>query len=251
MSDTAARSYKGIAIAIVIAGVLISASLFVAVDGAAKTITATETTTSTSTATTTASTTVTVTTTYTSYSDNTATSTTVTNETTFTDSIDGLQLLLAVNVDPVTVGNTLVADVVEFNSQGVANNVTASRDWAIPAALGSCPNTNVQPFGIALYSGYYNAQNVSKGTQLQVFPATVCPEYERYVSGYLFQADSDMAVVLPGSGPTPMAGSVEVVNGTAVAQGGGNLLNPGLYTLAAADEWGALAFLYVQVNGPP
>jgi hypothetical protein len=249
LSDTAARSYTGIAIAIVIAGVLISASLFVAVDGATKTVTTTETSTSTSTATTTASTTVIVTTTSTSYPGITTTTVTARNETTSSDSIDGLRLVLSVNSDPVTVGNALVADVLEFNSQATANNVTASRDWAISAVLSSCPNTNVQPFGIALYSGYYTAQNVSKGTQLQIFPATVCPEYERYVSGYLFQADSDVAVVLPGSGAAPMTGSAEIVNGTAFGQGAVQPLGPGLYTLVAADEWGTLAFLYVQVNG--
>jgi len=140
-------------------------------------------------------------------------------------------------------------NVTEFNTLSSLNEVNASGQWQIQGALSSCPNTNVQPFGIAVYKGHYTAQNVSQGTQLQIFPITPCPMYIRLVTGYLFQPNSDMATVLPGSGSTPMTASVDI-NGTYT--GMGQALPPGgAYTVVASDEWGALAFLYFQTTGVP
>jgi len=146
------------------------------------------------------------------------------------------------------VGGTIHVNVTEFNTLSSLNEVNESGQWQIQAALSSCPNTNVQPFGIAVYKGHYTAQNVSQGTQLQIFPITACPMYIRLVTGYLFQPNSDLATVLPGSGLAPMTGSVDF-NGTYSGLGQSLPLNPGSYTIVVADEWGCLAFLYFQVNG--
>jgi hypothetical protein len=170
---------------------------------------------------------------------------------TYAGSPGDLQLRLSMNTNDTYVGDTIQVNVSEFNTLSSTDNVTKSGDWQIQAALSSCPNTNVQPFGIALYRGYYTTQNVSQGTQLPIFPPTACPDYVRLITGYLFLPDSDLATVVPGSGLTAMTGIVEIVNGTAVGGGQGMLLNPGLYTVVAADEWGALAFLHFQVNGLP
>jgi hypothetical protein len=73
----------------------------------------------------------------------------------------------------------------------------------------------------------------------------------RLVTGYVFQPNSNLAAVLPGSGSTAMNGSVDVINATSVGFGQSQPLNPGRYTVVAADEWGGVAFLYFQVNGLP
>ena len=183
----------------------------------------------------------------------TQTTTTVTSsgeQSIYADSQDGLQLRLAINTSQVYPGGTILVNVSEFNTLNQANNVTEAAGWQIRVALSSCPNTNVQPFGIAVYRGHYTAQNVSQGTQLQIFPMTACPMYVRLVTGYYFQPNSDIASVEPGSGLTPMTGGV-VVDGTYGGSAGSMALIPGTYTVVAADEWGATAFLYFQVNGLP
>lgn len=198
----------------------------------------------------------TVYTTTTSSSTSSTTSSTVATGTetgngTYVESQYGLQLQLSINTVQVPTGGTIQVNVTELNTLDQENNVSRSSDYSVPVALSSCPNTNVQPFGIALYKGYYTAQNLSLGSQVPIFPPTVCPMYERLVTGYLFQPRSDLAVVLPGSGVTPMTASVDVGNGTAVGGGPQPSLDPGTYTLVAADEWGGFAILYFQIQGPP
>jgi hypothetical protein len=169
---------------------------------------------------------------------------------TFADSQHGLQLRLSISTDlAITGANVVSVNVSEFNTLSGPNNVTMSSQWQTQAALSSCPNTNFQPFGIAVYLGHFTAQNVSQGSQLQIFPITACPMYIRLITGYLFQPNSDVATVLPGSGPTPMTASVDI-NGTYSGLGQSLPLNPGTYTVVAADEWGALAFLYFEVSAP-
>ncbi|MGA2200174.1 MAG: hypothetical protein ABSG45_09580 [Nitrososphaerales archaeon] len=170
---------------------------------------------------------------------------------TYANSVTGDQLRLSLSSNNVYTGGTLMANVSEFNTNGGVINVTKWDAWQIPAALNSCPNTDVRPFGIAVYKGHYTAQNVSQGSQVPIFPQVVCPLYVREVTGYLLLPDSDLAYVLPGYTSLTMLGSVDIVNGTSVGRGQSLGLNPGLYTVVAADEWGTLAFLYVQINGLP
>jgi hypothetical protein len=180
----------------------------------------------------------------TSASANQATSTSIASQ-------DGLQLGLSVNGNVFSAGQNISVTVSEFNVLGQTNNVSSSGDWFVPVALGSCTNLNYLPIGVALFAGHYDADNVSSGTRVQIFPVTVCPMIVRYISGYEFQADSDLATILPGSAPTAITASVDVVNGTSTGAGIGqtSALNPGQYTIVAADEWGAVAFLYFQVQG--
>jgi hypothetical protein len=70
--------------------------------------------------------------------------------------------------------------------------------------------------------------------------------YIRLVTGYEFQPLSNLAVVLPSSGasPSPLDGNVYLsMTYSPQAQ----QLSPGTYTVVAADEWGALVFLYFTV----
>ena len=200
----------------------------------------------TSTIATSTSTMVTSTSTVATSTSTTSTSSTSHQTTTSVGSKDGLQLILSIDTNSAFEGGSILVNVSEFNTLDVSNNVTRSGAWQVQGALSSCPNTNFQPFGVAVYQGHYASQNVSQGAQLSIFPITACPMFERLITGYLFQPDSDLAAVLPGSGSTPMTAGVEV-NGTYAGLGESTPLNPGTYTVVAADEWGATAFLYLQV----
>jgi hypothetical protein len=162
------------------------------------------------------------------------------------DSLYGLQLRVDLNATNLLSGESLQVAVSEFNTLSTFNNVSASEQWPIRVALGSCPNVYDQPFGIAVYSGRVDEQNLSQGVQLKIFPSLACPMFIRAVTGYAFQPQSDLAVVLPNvsAAPSPLTANVTL---SMIYSGLPQPLPEGTYTLAAADEWGALTFLYFTV----
>jgi hypothetical protein len=162
-------------------------------------------------------------------------------------SLYGLRLLVNINATEITPGEAVQVNLTEFNTLPKVNDVSASGDWPVQVSLGSCRNIYDQPFGIAVYAGHVDGQNLSQGQQLDIFPIVACPMYIRLVTGYEFQPQSNLAVILPGLGatPSPLVGSVVVRNSYSSQT---QSLPPGTYTVVAADEWGALAFLYFQVR---
>ena len=170
--------------------------------------------------------------------------------TTSAQSSNGLRLQVSVNTTALTSGQTLLISVSEYNTLPAANNVVAAENWGVNGlVLGACSNLNELPFGVALFQGSYNAQNISQAAPLPLFPAVPCPLLIRLITGYDFLPDSINAAIMPGgdlSTPTPMSGSL-TVNGTySLAQL--RPLAPGAYTLVVGDEWGALEFLYISVE---
>jgi hypothetical protein len=161
-------------------------------------------------------------------------------------SLNDLELLVSMNATEVLPGETVHLTLSEFNTMPKVNNVSASRNWPVQVSLGSCSNTYDQPFGIAVYAGHVNSQNLSQGEQLRIFPVVPCPMYVRLVTGYEFQPLSDLAVVLPSSGasPSPLDGNVYL---SMIYSPQAQQLSPGTYTVVAADEWGAFVFLYFTV----
>lgn len=159
----------------------------------------------------------------------------------------GLKLVVNMNATEIVPGQSVEINLTEFNTLASVNNVSASGDWAVPVALGPCENEFSQPFGIAVYAGHIDPQNVSQGQQVDIFPVVACPMYIRLVTGYEFQPQSNLALTLPESGaiPSPLVGSV-VVSMSYSPQV--QPLAPGAYTVVAADEWGALVFLYFEVS---
>lgn len=162
-------------------------------------------------------------------------------------SIQGLELMVSTNATEIPVGKSVEVSLSEFNTLSAPNNVSASHDWPTQVALGACENIYVQPFGIAVYAGHVDGENLSQGKRVNIFPPTACPQYVRLVTGYEFQPRSDLAVVLPGYGanPSPLAGSVNIEMSYSPQ---GQPILPGSYTIVAADEWGALAFVYFTVH---
>jgi hypothetical protein len=175
-----------------------------------------------------------------------STATTGGSKTVTIGSIQGLQLTLGLNSTVLLSGQTLQVAVDEFNTLSTVNNVSASRQWPAQVSLGSCTNLNFKPFGIAVYSGHVDAQNLSQATPLQIFPIVPCPMLMRLITGYDFQPSSAQAVILPsvGAAPSSMAANINV---SSTYSGQPKPLPPGPYTVLAADEWGAMAFLYFTV----
>jgi len=160
-------------------------------------------------------------------------------------SFQGLRLDVAMNSTTILSGGAVQVTLSEFNTFSTSNNVSSFDRWATQVALGPCENIYVQPFGIAVFAGHLDEQNLSQSQQLRIYPEVACPLFVRLVTGYEFQPLSDRATILPGSAaPSPLVGSVNV---GMLYSSGAQPLPPGAYTVVAADEWGALVFLYFKV----
>jgi hypothetical protein len=157
-------------------------------------------------------------------------------------------LLVSTNATDVPLGEGVQVNLSEFNTLPSTNNVSVSNEWPVQVSLGPCENLYDQPFGIAVYTGHIDEQNLSEGQRVATFPVVACPQFIRLITGYEFQPRSDLAVILPSSGevPSPLVGSVIIRTDYRLPQS--QPLPPGTYTIAAADEWGALAFLYFAVQ---
>ncbi len=185
-------------------------------------------------------------------------STTATTGGSYVNAPQNLQLRLSVNVSstggypPGPTTFRIVVD--EYNTLSSANNLTMGRAWPVTGlSLGSC-GTEAYPFGAALYRGSYTAENASSAHPLQIYPVVPCTMLIRYITGYLFQPMSDLAVVLP-SGPnataTRMSANVTATGEYASGAGAASSSTPlgsGTYTVAAGDEWGSLVLVHVTVG---
>ena len=176
---------------------------------------------------------------------------TTTPSTTTTQSENGLQLQASVNTTTLTPGEALQINVSEYNTLSIDNNVKAATNWGVNGlAIGACPNINVLPFGVAVFQGKYNAQNISQGIPLELFAAVPCAQLMRLITGYDFLPVSNNAAIMPGgdlSSPTSMS-ATETVNGTYTQGFQLTPLSAGMYTVVAGDEWGNLEFLYISVQ---
>ena len=186
-----------------------------------------------------------------------STTTTVSTGASSTGSADGLQLRLSVNAsnaESSAGGLTFHIMASEYNTLTSSNNVTAATNWKLSGlSLGAC-GTDSYPFGVALYRGSYTAGNVSGAQQVQIYPVVPCPLLVRYITGYLFQPTSDLAVVLPG-GPNATAIPMSVeVNATGEYGVGASVsssstpLGPGTFTFVAGDQWGAVVVTQVTIK---
>ena len=182
----------------------------------------------------------------------TTTTTTMTTLTTTTaQSGNELQLRMSVNAVILTSGEPLQINVSEYNTLPMYNNVAAATNWGVNGlTIGACPNINVLPFGVAVFQGHYDAQNISQGTPLVLFEAVPCVQLIRLITGYDFLPDSNNAAIMPGgdlSSPTPMS-ATETVKGTYSKGIQLTPLTSGMYTVVAGDEWGTLEFIYINVD---
>jgi rhodanese-related sulfurtransferase len=164
---------------------------------------------------------------------------------------NGLELQVAVNTTILNPGEALQITVSEYNTLTTTNDLTCGKNWSITGlALGACPNAYVQPFGVTIFKGRYTAQNFSQATPLDIFAPVACPNYSRLITDYIFQPDSMDAYVMPVcfiTVATPMSAQV-TVNGTYTQGTKLQLLDLGVYTIVAGDEWGNIEFLYFNVE---
>jgi hypothetical protein len=225
LSGQPTRSYLIIASAIVIAGILISASLFVAL-GNMKTATVTVTTTAAT------SSAAILTTTGTS-GDGAFTSTT--NDTL------GLQIMLTLNSTRMTSGGSINITVAYKNVLARVLNLSAyAQDWRLTALgddgddYGYCVGASA--FALEVFAGHFTASNITLGAPLNADLKNALTGCGLHFSAYnVFQ---------PLSGGR---GFTDITSGYNV-QGQLLTFQPGEYTAVAGDRWGQMVILNFVVE---
>ena len=174
---------------------------------------------------------------------------------------NGLKLSLSLSPTTIQPGQELSIVIDEQNTQSAVNIVRASTNWQLNengyvSSLNPCENR--YPFGVAIFQGYYSSANVSTATPLWISePASLfgCPLI-LFITWYVFYPSSDNAALYYNTiEPTAsdIGGYDEMnaeLNVTGYWTDAATLTNftPGVYTVAARDEWGASAVLHFVVS---
>ena len=159
----------------------------------------------------------------------------------------GNNLLLSLTLDAAAYQTgqkvKIVAD--EKNLLSKKNNVIVSNKWPLDGLiLGPCDNPDY-PFRIGVFQGYYLTSNLSTVVPLNLYDPNIVYSCLPIIApkGYLFQPLSNIAnltklnyqITLNGYWPN---GSLSKLTS----------FEPGVYTVVAGDEWGALVVLHFTVT---
>ncbi len=173
------------------------------------------------------------------------------------NSSSGLTLSLQLSLAP---GNSskLQVRVDLFNTQQAENTVGAANSWPVSndSVRDICVNHIV---GYVLYQGHYDFGNFTAGSPLALDPTntqTLCPAPSSSVY-YSFQANSDNATI-QGASAFPSGGATRTISVSDSLSGywTGNRTSssfdsflPGIYSVAAMDQWGQVVVLQFEVSG--
>jgi hypothetical protein len=156
------------------------------------------------------------------------------------NSISGLSLSLSLDSITYKPGQDVYITVEEYNTLNTDTIVPASNNWALDyLEMGGC-GTNGGFVGIALFQGYYTADDKSLGEPLLFWNyniTTPCPTTITPPNGFDFTpldqkyAELDLKGYWTGNSPSAAFTNFE----------------PGIYTVVAGDEWGALVFVHFTV----
>jgi len=174
-------------------------------------------------------------------------------------SVNGLELFLSLDSKTYQSGQQVGIDIDEKNTLSKTNTIISSAKWpVIGLGVGPCGVLNY-PFGIVIFQGNYTAANISSGTPLQIYEPGIyhCPMTLAGITSYVFQPLSDNAALFQMSESTPVINNMEMDTEFEPAPTGYWASNdvgatftnfePGVYTVVAGDEWGALVVVHFTV----
>ena len=172
-------------------------------------------------------------------------------------SANGLELSLSLDAATYQLYQDVSIVIDEKNTLSKTNRVSTSNKRPL-SGLNLGPCNQGSPFGVAVFSGYYSSADVLKGTPLIIFdPNGVyhCPAFS-WAEGavYEFKPLSDNATVV-GSCVPPCSYDLQINQELQLSHywtgsypATINSFNPGVYTVVAGDEWGALVVLHFTVT---
>jgi hypothetical protein len=165
---------------------------------------------------------------------------------------NGLSLSLSLDGTTYQPNQEISITVDEANTLPEVNNVPVSNNRPY-SSLQAAPCDYISPYGIAVFQGNYTTSNFSTGT-----PLTLYDPHVARITSYSFESSSDMAAVIEGSNPSPTNSTQQMkydltINGywpddnfSSNSQLTG--FAPGLYTVVAGDEWGAVVVVHFTVS---
>jgi len=174
-------------------------------------------------------------------------------------SVSGLELSLSLDSKTYQSGQQVGIDIDEKNTLSKTNTITSSAKWTISGlGVDPCGPLNY-PFGIAVFQGNYTAANISSASPLQIFEPGIyhCPMILTDISSYVFQPLSDSAAVFQMSESTAVftAGMNAEFEPAPTGYWASNNVGatftnfePGVYTVVAGDEWGAVVVVHFTVT---
>jgi hypothetical protein len=157
--------------------------------------------------------------------------------------LNGLRFTLSIGSASIHSGGSVTINVTETNTNAKPLNISAAQNWPLQGLRMSTCYASVYPFGVAVYRGHYTSENVSAARPLNLYPIQPCPLLLRYINGYYFSPESDLARVLPGTGPAMPMDAGLVASGNYTSGSLRTPFGPGQYTVAAGDEWGSVLLL--------
>jgi hypothetical protein len=156
-------------------------------------------------------------------------------------------------------GQEVSITVDEANTLTEINNVPVSNNRPY-SSLQAAPCDYISPYGIAVFQGNYTTSNFSTGTPLTLYDphvARLCPTTYG-ITSYSFESSNDMAAVIETSNPSPTNSYQQMkyeltINGywpddNFSSNSQLTSFEPGVYTVVAGDEWGALVFVHFTVS---
>jgi hypothetical protein len=170
----------------------------------------------------------------------------------------GLSLSLSLDSTTYQPSQQITIVIDEINTLSSSNNVHASNDWALNGlTLNNC-GIESYPFGISIFRGYCTSSTISKATPLYFYDHTIdhgCQSIANF-SDYIFMPKSDLAssvfnetthsdaplkyeITTNGYWPVYAAPYYNYFFST---------FEPGIYTVVAGDEWGAMVILHFTVS---
>lgn len=173
-------------------------------------------------------------------------------------SANGLSLSLSLDAKTYKPGGTINMVVSEWNTLKKTNKLPVSDKWPVPGLSVDICGTLSFPFGVAILRGDYSAGNVETAMPLILYnPSGIvqgCLPPVLDVTAFHFKPLSDIATldgtVIDQTATFEMSTEVSVWSywvgspPNAVSQN----LEPGVYTVVAGDEWGALVVLHFTIT---
>jgi hypothetical protein len=167
-------------------------------------------------------------------------------------STHGLRLTLALNAAAYQPGTDIFIVLDEQNTLSSENKVRISYTWHLNGLVTSTPcNPANYPFGVAVYQGNYTTDKLAKIKPLYLFdPGNMyhCMAGPAINFTYIFKPLSDLISLRPDDAELNTMKDEIKINGYWTDSSEFKTFEPGVYTVAAADEWGALAIVHFTVT---
>ncbi len=164
-----------------------------------------------------------------------------------------LLLTVSLNTTSIQGGKGVSIGVSMTNLLSTSNSVASATTWPLTGLIDNSCGTTIYPMGIEVIRGTnLSAASSSYLTLFHPGPQSCPNEPAAGIPSYVFKADSQWAI--PENVPAyyPMNATLEVSgywtwNGIDPNSAIHHLFEPGIYTVAAGDEWGDVVLLHFTV----